>query len=225
MKKAILSLGVLLSSLIGLNAYGETSKDECNLFYLTYKNAKDYADDYPSDLGAIYDGDWKEIGDASVVCDGHPYGFEDNVVIYGCKASVGDAIWVHNGKNMDWYGCVYIYGKGNLCDYILTGHREDLETKSFNSDHSEFTGFSMPEGTAFIQFVACATGSSSLSADSKGKVYVSQQMLFVESDGAEYVVYGVDGAMVYRGSEYALSMKPGVYVVNINGAKVKVAVP
>ena len=171
-------------------------------------------------INGVYDGDWIEFGDASEVCDGQPYGFRD-IVIYGCKATVGDAIWIHTYRSQDWSGCHYIYGKGSLCDYILTGHREYLETSEKNMSE----GFSMPEGTAFIQFGACATGSSSLSADSQGRVYASDQMLFVENDGADYVIYGVDGAVVYKGSEYALSMKPGIYVVIVNGVKEKVVVP
>ncbi len=222
MKKVILSLGVLLSSLIGVNAYGETSKDDCNFFYVTWKDAEFYGDDMR--LSNIYDGDWVILGNESELCGGSAYD-SGGYAIYGCKANVGDKIRVNNGKNPEWGGCYYLYGKGNLCDFFLTGDREPLEIETSNSDVSEWTGFRMPEGTAFIVFGGCVTDSPSLSADSKGKVYVTQQMLFVESDGAEYVVYGIDGAMVYRGSEYALSMKPGLYVVHVNGAKVKVAVP
>ena len=87
--------------------------------------------------------------------------------------------------------------------------------------------FIMPDAdVVFVQNWAVPMSVSKTAQVSGPRVYAGPSTLMVECDGVSYSVFAENGTLVYTGSDYAVSLNPGIYFVKLgDGSSVKVVVP
>lgn len=87
--------------------------------------------------------------------------------------------------------------------------------------------FIMPDAdVVFVQNWAVPMSVSKTAQVSGPRVYAGPSTLMVECDDVSYSVFTENGSLVYAGSDYAVSLNPGVYFVKLgDGSSVKVLVP
>ena len=87
--------------------------------------------------------------------------------------------------------------------------------------------FIMPDAdVVFVQSWEVPTSVPKSVQVSGPRVYAGPSTLMVECDDVSYSVFTENGSLVYAGSDYAVSLNPGVYFVKLgDGSSVKVLVP
>lgn len=181
---------------------------------------------------------------ADEYCDDLPddYSVYRNIIEY--SVMVGDTVWFGVGDPGSGYAycstttlpvCVMAMSRYSSEYHLLVQEAWEAEIQQYSVDCEWGPSplppcrkyFIMPDAdVVFVQNWAVPMSVSKTAQVSGPRVYAGPSTLMVECDDVSYSVFAENGTLVYTGSDYAVSLNPGIYFVKLgDGSSVKVVVP